>query len=189
MRYILLLLAIVFTAINPVQAKHRSTHHTADTWIKATSHFESRQNHRAVNRISGAAGKHQFLASTWRVMIKKYGHKYGYSPRTSRFDPVASRRMALEYRGENRRYLTRRLGRMPSDGELYMAHLLGAGGAYSMITAPSHRLAKKVLPKAVRGNQAWFYTANGSPRTARQFRLYLNWRFDNAMLMASNQRY
>ena len=122
-------------------------------------------------------------------MIHKYGYKYGYTAKTSRFDPVASRRMALEYRNENRRYLSKRLGRAPSDGELYMAHLLGASGAYSIITAPSHKLAKRILPKAVRGNQAWFYTSNGSHRTAKQFRLYLNWRFDNAMLMASNNRY
>ena len=50
-----------------------------------------------------------------------------------RKDPEISSMMAGALTQKNANYLERRIGREPTDGELYMAHFLGANGASRLI--------------------------------------------------------
>lgn len=62
---------------------------------------------------------------------------------------------------QNGNQIQRAIGRPPSDGELYMAHFLGAGGAVSMLKAVAsdpNQSAAKLLPEAAAANRSIFYT-------------------------------
>src|SRR6266481_282429 len=90
---------------------------------------------------SSAAGLFQFIESTWLRLVKDHGEKYGIGPLTKdqalalRFDPQTAANMAAELTAENRAQLQAALGRPVGDGELYLAHFLGAGGAAKFLTA------------------------------------------------------
>lgn len=142
-----------------------------------TAAIESRGNPKAKNPNSSAAGLFQFVDRTWRVYIKRYGSRYGFNHRTSKHNPRANALMAAHYMKDNERVLRRALKRQPVPGELYMAHLLGLGGALKVIKAPSHRTAAGLLPTSAAGNRKFFYTDKGKARTVRQFRDNMNWRF------------
>ena len=51
-----------------------------------------------------------------------------------RNDPDANAVMAGAFTKANATYLAQKLGREPSEGELYIAHFLGAGGAARLIS-------------------------------------------------------
>ena len=113
--------------------------------------IESSGNPKAHN-ASGAAGLFQFMPGT----AKAYGLSDPY-------DPVASADAAARLTRDNRDYLTQKLGREPTPGELYLAHQQGMGGAEKLLTNPDAKAADLVGAKAV--------TQNGgtADMTAQQF--------------------
>ena len=63
--------------------------------------------------------------------------------------------MAGAFANSNAKVLTDRLGRKPTDGELYMAHFLGASGAARFISAAEaqpERKAAAFFPRAAHAN-------------------------------------
>jgi hypothetical protein len=78
--------------------------------------------------------------------------------------------MAAAFTKSNGDYLSQRFGRMPSPGELYIAHFLGAKGAEKLFTAGlanPDQIAADLFPKQAKANPAIFY-ADGQKRTIRQ---------------------
>ena len=56
--------------------------------------------------------------------------------------------------------LSQKLGRSPSEGELYIAHFLGAGGAATLISAAAadpNTSAARYFPNAAQANPSIFY--------------------------------
>jgi hypothetical protein len=106
---------------------------------------------------SSASGLGQFIDSTWRSMLAKYGAKYGIAPNTPQTDPRASALMLGEFIKDNQSYLQKHLGRAPTDTELYMAHFLGPAGAVDLLKAGGTAIAAAVNPKAAGSNQTIFY--------------------------------
>lgn len=164
--------------------------------LLTTAHIESRFQPKAQNRRSSAGGMFQFTDRTWRATLRKHGKAYGFGPNTSKHNPRANALMAAHLAKDNADQLRKVLGRSPTPGEVYMAHLLGVGGAIKILKAKPNRMASSLLPSSARGNKKFFYTANGKghPRTVRQFRNYVNWYFTsvgenlkarNPVLMAS----
>jgi len=86
-----------------------------------------------------------------------------------RTDPELSARMAAELARENAAMLQTRLGRAPSAGELYAAHVMGPGGAARLIEAAANgaQSAAAIFPREAAANRGLFY-ANGEPRSAQQ---------------------
>lgn len=115
---------------------------------------------------SSASGLFQFINSTWRDMLRKYASKYGIDPNTSPFDARANALMGGEYVRENYEYLKKKIGREPTDTDLYAAHFMGRGGAVQLLTTDPNAIASAQFPEAARANQSIFYTRS-SPRTAR----------------------
>lgn len=113
--------------------------------------IESAGNPEARNP-SGAAGLYQFMPGTAR--------QYGLA---NPYDPAASADAAARLTLDNAGFLSRRLGRDPTGGELYLAHQQGAGGASKLLANPDARAADLVGVKAV--------TQNGgrADETAAQF--------------------
>ena len=146
--------------------------------MAALAHIESSFNPRAKNGYgSSAAGLFAVTKDTWRAGVKEHGYKYGITMRTSRYDPDANALITAELLTDSEQYLTKRLKRQPTSGEIFMAHLLGQGGASKLIRAKGSRRACDVLPIAARGNPSFFYTKSGKARTVRQMRDYTNWYF------------
>lgn len=101
--------------------------------LMGIAYKESRFTPSAVNKRSGATGLVQMTSRTWKYLINTYGDKYGLSIDTPRTDALASLLMCSEYILENKRIMTKRLKRPPTDQELYLAHALGTYGALKLI--------------------------------------------------------
>ena len=73
--------------------------------------------------------------------------------------------MAGELTQKNAAYLSDKLGRQPSEGELYIAHFLGAGGASKLISLAESNpelAADKVFSRQARANKPIFYDRGGA---------------------------
>jgi hypothetical protein len=80
--------------------------------------------------------------------------------------------------------LRTRLGRAPTDGELYIALFLGAGGAGKLIKAASssNASAAQLFPAAARANRSIFYDRAGQARSASEVYSTLTGRYEVARL-------
>jgi Transglycosylase SLT domain len=181
---------------------------TSFNYLLATAQVESGLNPQAGAPTSSARGLFQFVEQTWLGTIKQSGAALGYGryadaiTRTAsghyqvvdpimrseilkaRNDPTANAVMAGAFTRANAAILTNKLGRPPSEGELYMAHFLGAGGAARLITlaasSPSASAAA-FFGHAARANAPIFYDrATGAARSLAQVRNVLTARYDVA---------
>lgn len=151
-----------------------------------TARRESALNPNARAGTSSATGLFQFIDSTWLDMVRRHGADHGLAQQASalqrgadsetrreilalRNDPELSARMAGELARENANTLENRLGRAPSAGELYAAHVMGSGGAIRLIEAAANGVgdASQLFPREAAANRGIFY-ASGSPRSAQQ---------------------
>ncbi|MCA8887021.1 MAG: transglycosylase SLT domain-containing protein, partial [Hyphomonadaceae bacterium] len=159
-----------------------------------TARRESALNPNAQAGTSSATGLFQFVESTWLDMVRRHGAEHGLGAEATalqnganaetrrnilalRSDPEISARMAGELARENAATLQARLGRAPSAGELYAAHVMGPNGAVRLIDAAAQGAPSAValFPREAAANRGLFY-ANGQPRSAQALldRLQLN---------------
>jgi hypothetical protein len=163
-------------------------------YLVATAQVESRFNPRAAAPTSTARGLFQFIEQTWLATLKEQGPALGYgriadaierapsgqyvvaNPRLTdrimklRNDPTANAVMAAAYTKSNAGKLSARLGRNPTEGELYVAHFLGSQGAGRLIALAEARpglRADEVFPGAARANPSIFYD-KGRPRSVAE---------------------
>jgi hypothetical protein len=149
-----------------------------------TARRESAMNPNARAGTSSATGLFQFIESTWLDMVRRHGARHGLGAQAAslqqgadaatrreilalRRDPEISARMAAELARENAQALHSHLGRPPSAGELYAAHVMGAGGALRLIEAAARGAADAaaLFPREAAANRGLFY-AGGAPRSA-----------------------
>src|SRR5262249_44680952 len=127
---------------------------------------------------------YQFIDQTWLGTVKEAGGQLGYgkyadaisksssgtyyindlSMRSSimklRDDPDAASSMAAVLTQSNSFKLTGRIGRRPTDNELYMAHFMGVGGAAKLISNAEdnpNAAAARLFPNAAAANRSIFY--------------------------------
>ncbi len=162
-------------------------------YLLATAQVESNLNPNAQAATSSAKGLFQFTEQTWLTTLKEQGGPLGYAPYANaisrqpsgdyavsdpsmtqavmnlRTDPNANALMAGAFTKLNAGKLAERLGRSATEGELYIAHFLGASGASRMIgladTSPQTPAAA-VFPFAARANPTIFYDGRGNARSA-----------------------
>ncbi len=177
------------------------------SYLLATAKVESNLNPNAAAKTSSAGGLFQFIDRTWLGTLKEAGPQLGYSryadaiTRTNdgryvisnpamrneimalRQDPTANALMAGVFTNSNTKHLTNKLGRAPTDGELYMAHFMGATGAARMITASEATpgaVAADSFPAAARANRSIFFDKSGRARNFAEVTRNLSGRFDMA---------
>ena len=158
-----------------------------------TARRESALNTNARAGTSSATGLFQFIDSTWLDMVRRHGAAHGLgqyaqalqsggvdaSTRADilalRTDPELSACMAGELTRENAAALTTQLGRAPSAGELYAAHVLGSGGAARLIQAAQQGApnASALFPREASANRGIFY-ASGQACSAQDVLNRLN---------------
>jgi hypothetical protein len=154
------------------------------SFLLGTARRESAFNPTAHARTSSAAGLFQFLDQTWLATLKLHGAKYGYARYAAliqqgtdgryfiegadarktvmdlRLDPHAASLMAGELASDHASYLRGRMGRDPTPGELYAAHVLGSRGSAKLIdavrTGPSVAAAP-LFPDEAAANHGLFY--------------------------------
>lgn len=158
-------------------------------YLLHTGMRESRLNPTARASGSSAVGVFQFTRQTWLATLKQAGPTLGlgavaaeitrspdgtYSVANPtqrerilalREDPGTSALMAGAFAKSNAAALQGALGRAPTDGELYIAHFLGAEGATSLLSLAAsapNRPAASAFPAAAAANRAIFYDS-GKP--------------------------
>lgn len=106
-----------------------------------------------------------------------------------RNDPTANAIMAGAFTQANAAYLTQKLGRPPSEGELYIAHFLGAGGAARLIGLAAgnpNAKATDFFAPAAQANPSIFFDKTGAARSIGAVRDVLTARYDVARLRPPN---
>jgi hypothetical protein len=187
---------------------------TSFQYLLATAKVESGLNPQAGAATSSARGLFQFIDQTWLATLKQSGAALGYGQYAAaitktasghyevadpsmraqilklRNDPTANAVMAGAFTQANASLLSEKLGRSPSEGELYIAHFLGAGGAARLISAAAgnpNASAASLFPVAARANSSIFYDrTTGAARSLAQVRDVLTARYDVAARSAPN---
>lgn len=187
---------------------------TSFSYLLATAQVESGLNPQAGASTSSARGLFQFVEQTWLGTIKQSGASLGYGryaaaiSRTAsghyvvkdpamrreilklRNDPTANAVMAGAFTQTNAAYLTQKLGRPPSEGELYIAHFLGAGGAARLIglaaSNPSAKATDFFAGAAAANRSIFFDKQTGAARSVAAVRNVLTARYDVARLEPHN---
>jgi hypothetical protein len=176
-------------------------------YLVSTAKMESNFNTSAKASTSSARGLFQFIEQTWLGTVKEAGGKLGFGKYADsitktadgkytvsdsatrdeilklRDDPAAAAAMAGVLTQSNSFKLTGALGRRPTDGELYIAHVMGAGGASKLISNAEDNPNKSgaaLFPTAAAANRSIFYNRDGSPRTISQVYSVLTSRYDTA---------
>lgn len=181
---------------------------TSFSYLLATAEVESGLNPHAGASTSSARGLFQFVEQTWLGTIKQAGPGLGYGHYADAISKTASghyevedpalRSQILQLRNNpdvnavmagaftkaNANYLAQKLGREPSEGELYIAHFLGAGGAARLISQAAsdpNATAATTFANAAQANPSIFYDRKtGAARTVAQVRNVLTARYDVA---------
>ena len=164
-------------------------------YLAATARRESAFIPDAKAPTSSATGLFQFIDQTWLRTLRESGAELGYAEQAQaiavrrdgsltvpdgtvrqdimdlRKDPVAASLMAGALTQSNAVHLRQSIGREPSDGELYIAHFLGAGGASRLINAAEatpDASAARMFPAAAKSNRSIFYERDGSVRSVAE---------------------
>src|SRR3954467_10669288 len=180
---------------------------TSFEYLLATAKMESNFNPAASASTSSARGLYQFIDQTWLGTVKEAGAQLGYgkyadaiarSPSGSysvsdpaardeimklRDDPAAASSMAAVLTQSNSFKLTGMIGRRPTDGELYMAHFMGVGGAAKLIAnAEDNPQASGagLFPNAAAANRSIFYERGGRARSVSEVYSVLTARYASA---------
>lgn len=181
-------------------------------YLVQTAIRESSLNPKAKAATSSATGLFQFLGGTWLQVMKEEGPRLGYGKYADaiergadgeyvikdkslradilklREDPQVSADLAAAFTRSNGAYLFDKFGRMPSPGELYIAHFLGAQGAEKMFAAGlsnPDQSAAKLFPREAKANPSIFYE-HGKPRSIREVYRVLVAKHDGAVAAPSS---
>jgi len=142
----------------------------ADAEILATfASMESNFDYAVKAKTSSATGWFQFINSTWDAMLANHGSKYGIPPdnadRYLRKDPRINALMGAEFIKYNYKSLAKRLGRAPTDTDLYFAHFLGDVTAAGFLKRDRNAIAASLYPSQAAANRSIFYKETGQART------------------------
>jgi hypothetical protein len=176
--------------MSAIQAAAQKTG-TGFDYLLRTAQRESSLQPTAQAPTSSARGLYQFIDSTWLTMMREEGRNLGltrYAEQIGRGengrptvadpaarreilalrdDPAVSALMAGAFTNRNAQELRSATGRNPTEGELYMAHFLGSGGASRLINlneSNPQATAARMFPDAAGANRRIFFD-QGRPRT------------------------
>jgi hypothetical protein len=166
---------------------------TSFGYLLATAKIESDLDPSLTMKSSSASGLFQFIDQTWLGTLKQAGPAFGYGDYANaisrnasghysvadpqmrreimklRNDPTANAVMAGVLTQQNAAALSRRIGRQPTESELYIAHFFGAGGAGKLIELAANNPqanAAATFPLAAQANRSIFYDRQGNARSA-----------------------
>ncbi len=161
-------------------------------YLLATAKVESNLDPNLTMQSSSATGLFQIIDQTWLGAMKTAGRAFGFGryadaitqTKSGRYvvedpvlrdemmklrkDPATNAVMGGVITQQNAAIVARRIGRKPTEGELYVAHFFGPYAASKVIevaaSAPNTDAAA-MFPEAARANRAIFYDRAGNART------------------------
>jgi hypothetical protein len=181
-------------------------------YLLATAKVESNLNPDAKAASSSARGLYQFIDQTWLTTLKEQGPALGLSRYSDaiekspsggysvadpakraeimnlRSDPTMNAVMAGAFTNHNGQMVASRIGRPASEGELYIAHFLGAAGASRLISLAANSpnaSGAAAFPDAAAANRSVFYNRAGQARGAGDVYAELVRRYDVAVQSVS----
>src|SRR5689334_4726189 len=184
-------------------------------YLLTTAKIESNLNPTAQASTSSAKGLYQFIDQTWLGTMKQDGGALGLGRYANaitrspdghyevadpamraailrlRSDPQASAMLAGALTRNNSALVSASIGRQPTNGELYIAHFLGADGAGKLISVASNNpraSAASMFPHAAAANRTIFYDTSGRARSVGEVYGKLTRLFDSARDVAVAQR-
>ena len=161
-------------------------------YLLTTAKVESNLDPNTTISTSTATGLFQFLDQTWLGVMKTAGRAFGFGhyadaiSQTSsgryvvddpalrdemmklRKDPAANAMMGGVITQQNAAVLEKRIGRKPTEGELYVAHFFGphaASRVLQLAASEPNTDAVALFPEAARANRSVFYDRQGNGRT------------------------
>jgi len=161
-------------------------------YLLTTAKVESNLDPNSTISTSTATGLFQFLDQTWLGVMKTAGRAFGFGryadaiSQTSsgryvvddpalrdemmklRKDPTANAMMGGVITQQNAAVLEKRIGRKPTEGELYVAHFFGphaAARVLQLAASEPNTDAVALFPEAARANRSVFYDRRGNART------------------------
>ena len=183
-------------------------------YLLTTAKIESNLNPSAQASTSSAKGLYQFIDQTWLGTMKQDGAALGlgrYADAITRApdghyevadpamraailrlrtDPQASAMLAGALTRNNAASVGASIGRQPTNGELYIAHFLGADGAGKLINGAASRpqaSAATMFPRAAAANHNIFYDSHGRARSVGEVYSKLTGLFNSAQTVAVAQ--
>jgi len=165
---------------------------TSFDYLLATARVESDLNPNLTMRSSTATGLFQFIEQTWLGTLKQAGPAFGYGQYADaisqtasgryvvadptlrdeimqlRKDPAANALMGGVFTQQNAAVLASRIGRTPTESELYIGHFFGPyAGAKAINLASSNPTARAadIFPAASAANPSIFYDKQGNARS------------------------
>ena len=166
-------------------------------YLMDQARLESGMRPDARAQTSSATGLYQFTNQTWLATLKRHGPSHGLDwasraitqNRNGAFSvgepdmhaqimglrthPETAAIMAAELASDNGDYLQSRMGGIPQDVDLYLAHFLGAKGAGDFLTAMQvdpNQAAAPLFPSAAAANRSIFYRPDGVQRSLIEIR-------------------
>ena len=159
-------------------------------YMLALADKESTFDYQAKAKTSSAAGLFQFLEGTWLRALNAYGAKHGFGTAADaitvvrgrtvvsdpedkpwimslREDPYLSALMAGEMINRSRELLSKQSERRLTNGDLYLAHFLGDGGASRLLKLVEQRpeeKAPRAFPAAAKANRTIFFSGASKTR-------------------------
>jgi hypothetical protein len=161
-------------------------------YLLTTAKVESNLDPNTTISTSTATGLFQFLDQTWLGVMKTAGRAFGFGRYTDaisqtssgryvvddpalrdemmklRKDPAANAVMGGVITQQNAAVLAKRIGRQPTEGELYVAHFFGphaASRVLQLAASEPNTDAVALFPEAARANRSVFYDRQGNART------------------------
>lgn len=179
-------------------------------YLMKTAYRESALNPSAQASTSSARGLFQFIDTTWLQTVKDDGAAFGLQQYANQIEktgdgqyvvrdpavraqilrlrdnPEIASNMAAAFSKRNAMEIQTVLGRQPTEGELYIAHFLGANGAkrfLSLKASNPNASAAAAFPDAARANKSIFYNSSGSRSIEDAYRVLVS-KHDNVRKVA-----
>ena len=161
-------------------------------YLAATAFRESHFRATSAAQSSSAQGMFQFIEQTWLATFAQHGECIGMGALARhiqrapdgkhivenqavrqrilalRNDQLSASILAARLAQSNAKALMRQLGRLPTSGEVYAAHFLGATASLHLITLAYQRpwaSAPERFPREAAANKSIFYS-DGRPKSA-----------------------
>lgn len=179
-------------------------------YLLKTAQRESALNPTAQASSSSARGLFQFIDTTWLATVKEDGAAFGLQQYAGQIEktadgqyfvrdpqaraeilklrdnPVIASNMAAAFSKRNANEIQSVLGRQPTEGELYIAHFLGANGAKRLLSLRAsnpNASAASAFPEAARANKSIFYNSSGARSIEETYRVLVS-KHDNMQRLA-----